>query len=190
MGLERILPIGLFQKIFMPKTKVVIRNLPWSMTKQEFEKYIEKYLKQLNFWYFISASDSTSNYSIAHLNFNNFEDLLKFHSEFTEISYKSKIVKLNIEFAPYQGVPKSKKEQDPFLGTWEKDETYLQFIKDLEKPVEKEVSAEIKLERQEEEERLKGKDPIIQTELMKEVSEKKKEEKKKKPFKKYQKKGY
>lgn len=175
----------------MTKTKVVIRNLPWSMTKSDFEKFIEKYLKQINFWYFISASDSTSNYSIAHINFIKFEDLLKFHSEFLEITYKSKVFKVNVEFAPYQGIPKSKEgESDPLLNTFEKDSEYLEFLKELDKPLEKEVSAEIKLERQEEEERVKGKEPIVFTDLMKEVSEKKKDEKKKKPFKKFQKKGF
>jgi RNA recognition motif-containing protein len=161
----------------MEKHKIVVRNLPWNMSEEEFKEIISKFSKAITFWYFAPANPYfTQVSSTAYLNFEDCKDIPSFQLDMAEITYKSKNYKLGVEYAPYQRVPKLHDATIKVLtNTIESDKDYQKFVKELEKPIEKEVSAEIKLERQEEEDRLRGHIPIKITPLMQEIMDKRNE---------------
>lgn len=158
------------QKVKPPriKTKVVIRNLPHNLPEKEFFELISKYKTKIN-WSNYIPGQSTSLYvrpSIAFLNFTNVEDLYEFAKEFDGhilITKKGKKHKISVEFAPFQKISDNQiGSDDPRRGTILKDENYLKFLEQLEKPPEKILSAEKQLELQEDEERKISKTIIIE----------------------------
>ncbi|GLE06862.1 hypothetical protein PINS_up016531 [Pythium insidiosum] len=63
-----------------------------------------------------------------------------------EITSSKGTVTLDVDFAPFQKIPREKQRRDPKVGTIEKDPEYLAFLEDLAKPAEKLPSADLALD--------------------------------------------
>ena len=178
----------------MVKTKVVVRNLPYQFEQSEFETEFKKYLDKeiVDFFYLRRGYVFGTNVfpSIAFLNFKNEEKIFEFAKEYHDFDfiYKKKTFKLNVEYAPFQKVVSdiTKGYDDPLMNTIGKDEDFIKFEDNLKKPIVKDLSAELKLEKQEEEERKLIEDgelpnqPLQMTPLVKDILKKRQHGNKKK----------
>jgi hypothetical protein len=140
------------------KTKVVVRNLPFQFLEVDFEVHFKKYLPDIEMFYLKKGYIFGTNVfpTIAFLNFKNEEKLFEFSKEFHDFDFifKKKIYKLNVEYSPYQKmIQLNKGFDDPIINTIEKDEDFIKFEEELKKPTIRDLSAELKLEKKEEEER-------------------------------------
>eukprot|EP01080_Neovahlkampfia_damariscottae_P001478 gene1478-12096_t len=160
----------------MVKTKVVVRNLPYLLEDTEFQNEFKKYLKDVDFFYLKKG------YVFE-------ERLFEFAKEYHNFDFmhKKKTYKLNVEYAPFQKTVDVKKGyDDPKMNTIEKDEDFIKFELDLKKPIVKDLSAELKLEKKEEEERKMLEDgeynqPLQMTPLVEEILKKRQFQGNKKP---------
>ncbi|KAJ0406071.1 hypothetical protein ATCC90586_005895 [Pythium insidiosum] len=60
--------------------------------------------------------------------------------------HQANTAKLDVDFAPFQKIPREKQRRDPKIGTIDKDPEYLAFLEELAKPAEKLPSADLALE--------------------------------------------
>ncbi|GAB5369664.1 hypothetical protein AAMO2058_001424600 [Amorphochlora amoebiformis] len=121
-----------------PKYKVVVRCLPKGLSKQDFLDSVKSFEEKYSWSYFRPGKKSVfparSRPGVAYLYFQDTSDVYKFH-EFIQkegIVYKGKTFKPQVEFAPFQKVPKRKLPSDSRKGKYQKDSHYSSFIEKFE----------------------------------------------------------
>jgi len=170
-----------------PWTKVEISNLPPGLSEDQFRStanqivHIEDCVDY--FFYFAGKTSSTKRVkSFCILNFKNPQDLFEFAQKFNgHLFVDSKGVEYpaQVEYAPFQRLPKPRKKADARQGTIAQDEDYRKFTESLSVPVTPLLSAEAQLEKRisEEKEMIElngGKAPAIMSPLLMELLERKK----------------
>ncbi|XP_036401330.1 regulator of nonsense transcripts 3A isoform X2 [Megalops cyprinoides] len=114
-------------------TKVVIRRLPPSLSKDQLEEQISP-LPAYDYFEFFSADQSLYPhlFSRAYINFKNPEDIVLFRDRFDGyvfIDNKGQEYPAVVEFAPFQKVSKKKlKKKDAKAGSIEEDPEYRRFL--------------------------------------------------------------
>ncbi|KAM4559128.1 regulator of nonsense transcripts 3A isoform 2-T2 [Odontesthes bonariensis] len=114
-------------------SKVVIRRLPPSLSKDQLEEQLSP-LPSYDYFEFFPADHSLSPhlFSRAYINFKNTEDILLFRDRFDGyvfIDNKGQEYPAVVEFAPFQKVSKKKlKKKDGKAGSIEEDPEYKRFL--------------------------------------------------------------
>uniref|UniRef100_A0A0K8SXV1 UPF3 domain-containing protein n=2 Tax=Lygus hesperus TaxID=30085 RepID=A0A0K8SXV1_LYGHE len=121
-----------------PPSKVVIRRLPPSMTKDVFVSQISP-VPEHDYLYFVPGDPTVGNlmgFSRAYINFINQEDLFLFtetYDNYVFVDGKGQEYPAIVEFAPFQRIPKQRsKKKDPLSGCIETDPIYVAFKESLE----------------------------------------------------------
>lgn len=162
----------------LEKTKVVLRHLPPSLTEPALVEQIDgKFAGRYKWFCFRPGRNSQRNrrYSRAYIGFKNLEDVFEFAEVFDGhvfVNEKGSQFKVQVEYAPFQCIPKPWTKKDGREGTIFKDPEYLEFLELLTKPSENLPSAEIQLERREAERAGAAKAAPIVTPLMNFVRQK------------------
>uniref|UniRef100_UPI00398F76A6 regulator of nonsense transcripts 3B n=1 Tax=Pristiophorus japonicus TaxID=55135 RepID=UPI00398F76A6 len=118
-------------------TKVVVRRLPPSLTKEQLEEQLAP-LPEHDYFEFFSTNSSLFPhiFSRAYINFKNQEDIVLFRDQFDGyvfIDSKGQEYPAIVEFAPFQKIPKKKsKKKDAKVGTIEDGADYIHFSDDPE----------------------------------------------------------
>lgn len=114
-------------------TKIVIRRLPPSLTKEELEEQLQP-LPEVDYLEFFSSDTSLYPhlFARAYLNFKNQEDIVLFRDRFDGyvfIDSRGQEYPAIVEFAPFQKVAKKRsKKKDAKTGTIEEDVDYKKFL--------------------------------------------------------------
>ncbi|XP_074048236.1 regulator of nonsense transcripts 3A isoform X4 [Macrotis lagotis] len=114
-------------------SKVVIRRLPPSLTKEQLEEQLHP-LPAHDYFEFCTADPSLYPhlYSRAYINFRNPDDILLFRDRFDGyvfIDSKGLEYPAVVEFAPFQKISKKKlKKKDAKAGSIEEDPEYRKFL--------------------------------------------------------------
>ncbi|XP_067853349.1 regulator of nonsense transcripts 3B [Heptranchias perlo] len=118
-------------------TKVVIRRLPPSLTKEQLEEQLAP-LPEHDYFEFFSTNSSLFPhiFSRAYINFKNQEDIVLFRDQFDGyvfIDNKGQEYPAIVEFAPFQKIPKKKsKKKDAKAGAIEDGTEHIHFSDDPE----------------------------------------------------------
>ncbi|KAH0630865.1 hypothetical protein JD844_004175 [Phrynosoma platyrhinos] len=106
-------------------SKVVIRRLPPSLTKEQLEEHLQPLPEHDYFEFFANDSSLYPHmFSRAYINFKNQEDIVLFRDRFDGLEYPA-----IVEFAPFQKAAKKKsKKKDAKAGTIEDDPEYKKFL--------------------------------------------------------------
>lgn len=135
-----------------PFTKVIIRRLPPSMTKEQFLNQVSP-MPDYNYMYHVKGDMSLGEhaFSRAYINFVNPQDVYSFKEKFDNyvfVDSKGHEYTAVVEFAPFQKVPKKrgKGRVDPKCNTIETDSYFLEFVANLNKPVEQNEKPEYSLQ--------------------------------------------
>lgn len=121
--------------------QVVIRRLPPTMTEEEFLEQIEP-MPDHDYFYFVSADWTLGQQSSsrAYINFCNFADIFIFKDKFDGYVFldgRGIEYPAIVEFAPFQGLPKSKsRKKDNKANTIETEQHYLTFVESLKEASE------------------------------------------------------
>ncbi|XP_053328773.1 regulator of nonsense transcripts 3B [Spea bombifrons] len=114
-------------------SKVVIRRLPPSLTKEQLEEHLQPLPDHDYFEFF--ANDSSfypHTFSRAYINFKSQDDIVLFRDRFDGyvfIDHRGQEYPAIVEFAPFQKVAKKKtKKKDSKIGTIEEDPEYRKFL--------------------------------------------------------------
>ncbi|CAH1404887.1 unnamed protein product [Nezara viridula] len=119
-----------------PHSKIVVRRLPPTMTKEMFLDQVSP-LPEVDYMYYIQGDTNNgfNPFSRAYLNFINQDDLFSFSRTFDNyvfLDVKGQEYPAIVEFAMFQRVPKQRpKKKDPLMGTIESDPTYITFKENL-----------------------------------------------------------
>ncbi|KAL7885910.1 hypothetical protein AOLI_G00062050 [Acnodon oligacanthus] len=114
-------------------TKIVIRRLPPSLTKEELEEQLQP-LPEVDYLEFFSSDTSLYPhlFARAYINFKNQEDIVLFRDRFDGyvfIDNQGQEYPAIVEFAPFQKVAKKRsKKKDAKSGTIEEDADYKRFL--------------------------------------------------------------
>ncbi|XP_066505158.1 regulator of nonsense transcripts 3B isoform X2 [Hoplias malabaricus] len=114
-------------------TKIVIRRLPPSLTKEELEEQLQP-LPEVDYLEFFSSDTSLFPhlFARAYINFRNQEDIVLFRDRFDGyvfIDNRGQEYPAVVEFAPFQKTAKKKiKKKDVKSGTIEEDADYKKFL--------------------------------------------------------------
>ncbi|XP_052005769.1 regulator of nonsense transcripts 3B-like [Xyrauchen texanus] len=114
-------------------TKIVIRRLPPSLTKEELVDQLQP-LPELDYLEFFSSDTSLYPhlFARAYLNFKNQEDVVLFRDRFDGyvfIDNRGQEYQAIVEFAPFQKISKKRsKKKDAKSGTIEDDADYKKFL--------------------------------------------------------------
>ncbi|NXD30498.1 REN3B protein, partial [Spelaeornis formosus] len=116
-------------------SKVVIRRLPPSLTKEQLEEHLQPLPDHDYFEFFANDSSLYPHmFSRAYINFRNQEDIVLFRDRFDGyvfVDHKGKSAEYAaiVEFAPFQKAAKKKsKKKDAKTGTIEDDPEYKKFL--------------------------------------------------------------
>ncbi|NXT00306.1 REN3B protein, partial [Jacana jacana] len=116
-------------------SKVVIRRLPPSLTKEQLEEHLQPLPEHDYFEFFANDSSLYPHmFSRAYINFKNQEDIVLFRDRFDGyvfVDHKGKWPEYAaiVEFAPFQKAAKKKsKKKDAKTGTIEDDPEYKKFL--------------------------------------------------------------
>ncbi|NXP10130.1 REN3B protein, partial [Thinocorus orbignyianus] len=116
-------------------SKVVIRRLPPSLTKEQLEEHLQPLPEHDYFEFFANDSSLYPHmFSRAYINFKNQEDIVLFRDRFDGyvfVDHKGKWLEYAaiVEFAPFQKAAKKKsKKKDAKTGTIEDDPEYKKFL--------------------------------------------------------------
>ncbi|XP_062862230.1 regulator of nonsense transcripts 3A isoform X2 [Trichomycterus rosablanca] len=126
-------------------TKVVIRRLPPSLSKDQLEEHLSP-LPPFDYFEFFPADQSLYPhlFSRAYINFKNPEDIVHFRDRFDGyvfIDNKGLEYPAIVEFAPFQKVSKKKlKKKDAKAGSIEEDPEYKRFLENYSCDEEKSVA--------------------------------------------------
>lgn len=149
------------KQLHSKKLKIIVRNIPSTVTEDDFLKLepvkqaVEK--KIIDWHYFVKGM--TYQPAIAYLHFVNQTDLFEFTQKLKVLANnQSNLNGIQVEYAPYQKISTIKAADDQRQGTIEKDDDFVSFLKQMEKPVEKMISADKQLEQQEDQERERPKE--------------------------------
>ncbi|KAJ8351216.1 hypothetical protein SKAU_G00226920 [Synaphobranchus kaupii] len=114
-------------------TKIVVRRLPPSLTKEELEEQLQP-LPEVDYLEFFSndTSQFPHLFSRAYINFKNQEDIVLFRDRFDGyvfIDNRGQEYPAIVEFAPFQKIAKKKnKKKDAKAGTIDEDADYKKFL--------------------------------------------------------------
>ncbi|KAA8588732.1 regulator of nonsense transcripts 3B [Etheostoma spectabile] len=114
-------------------TKIVIRRLPPSLTKEELEEHLQP-LPELDYLEFFSNDTSLYPhlFARAYINFKNQEDIVLFRDRFDGyvfIDSRGQEYTAIVEFAPFQKTAKKRsKKKDAKCGTITEDPDYKKFL--------------------------------------------------------------
>ncbi|XP_065702342.1 regulator of nonsense transcripts 3B [Patagioenas fasciata] len=123
-------------------SKVVIRRLPPSLTKEQLEEHLQP-LPEHDYFEFFANDSSLYPYmfSRAYINFKNQEDIVLFRDRFDGyvfVDHKGQEYAAIVEFAPFQKAAKKKsKKKDAKTGTIEDDPEYKKFLENYSADDEK-----------------------------------------------------
>uniref|UniRef100_A0AAQ5ZNS9 UPF3 domain-containing protein n=1 Tax=Amphiprion ocellaris TaxID=80972 RepID=A0AAQ5ZNS9_AMPOC len=126
-------------------TKVVIRRLPPSLSKDQLEEQLSP-LPSYDYFEFFPADQSLYPhlFSRAYINFKNPEDILLFRDRFDGyvfIDNKGQEYPAVVEFAPFQKISKKKlKKKDAKAGSIEEDPEYKRFLENYSCDEEKSMA--------------------------------------------------
>uniref|UniRef100_A0A1A8I881 UPF3 regulator of nonsense transcripts homolog A n=1 Tax=Nothobranchius kuhntae TaxID=321403 RepID=A0A1A8I881_NOTKU len=126
-------------------SKVVIRRLPPSLSKDQLEEQLSP-LPSYDYFEFFSADQSLYPhlFSRAYINFKNTEDILLFRDRFDGyvfIDNKGQEYPAVVEFAPFQKISKKKlKKKDAKAGSIEEDPEYKRFLENYSCDEEKSMA--------------------------------------------------
>ncbi|KAI4886078.1 hypothetical protein NFI96_030132 [Prochilodus magdalenae] len=126
-------------------TKVVIRRLPPSLTKDQLEEHLSP-LPSFDYFEFFPADQSLYPhlFSRAYINFKNPDDIVLFRDRFDGyvfIDNKGQEYPAIVEFAPFQKVSKKKlKKKDAKAGSIEEDPEYKRFLENYSCDEEKSMA--------------------------------------------------
>ncbi|XP_055008704.1 regulator of nonsense transcripts 3A isoform X2 [Boleophthalmus pectinirostris] len=126
-------------------TKVVIRRLPPSISKDQLEEQLSP-LPSFDYFEFFPADQSLYPhlFSRAYINFKNPEDILHFRDRFDGyvfIDNKGLEYPAVVEFAPFQKISKKKlKKKDAKAGSIEEDPEYKRFLENYSCDEEKSMA--------------------------------------------------
>lgn len=126
-------------------TKVVIRRLPPSLSKDQLEEHLSP-LPSFDYFEFFPADQSLYPhlFSRAYINFKNPEDIVLFRDRFDGyvfIDNKGQEYPAIVEFAPFQKVSKKKlKKKDAKAGSIEEDPEYKRFLENYSCDEEKSMA--------------------------------------------------
>ncbi|XP_026804000.1 regulator of nonsense transcripts 3A isoform X2 [Pangasianodon hypophthalmus] len=126
-------------------TKVVIRRLPPSLSKDQLEEHLSP-LPSYDYFEFFPADQSLYPhlFSRAYINFKNPEDIVLFRDRFDGyvfIDNKGQEYPAIVEFAPFQKVSKKKlKKKDAKAGSIEEDPEYKRFLENYSCDEEKSMA--------------------------------------------------
>ncbi|XP_062997732.1 regulator of nonsense transcripts 3B isoform X2 [Elgaria multicarinata webbii] len=114
-------------------SKVVIRRLPPSLTKEQLEEHLQPLPEHDYFEFFANDSSLYPHmFSRAYINFKNQEDIVLFRDRFDGyvfVDHKGLEYSAIVEFAPFQKSAKKKnKKKDAKAGTIEDDPEYKKFL--------------------------------------------------------------
>ncbi|KAM9180081.1 regulator of nonsense transcripts 3B [Mergus octosetaceus] len=114
-------------------SKVVIRRLPPSLTKEQLEEHLQPLPEHDYFEFFANDSSLYPHmFSRAYINFKNQEDIVLFRDRFDGyvfVDQKGQEYAAIVEFAPFQKAAKKKsKKKDAKTGTIEDDPEYKKFL--------------------------------------------------------------
>lgn len=119
-----------------PPSKIVVRRLPPTMTKDQFLEQVSP-LPEVDYMYYVQGdvNNNTNPFSRAYLNFVHQEDLFSFSRTFDNYVFldaKGQEFPAIVEFAMFQRVPKQRtKKKDPLIGTIESDPSFITFKENL-----------------------------------------------------------
>ncbi|KAJ4945875.1 hypothetical protein JOQ06_023553 [Pogonophryne albipinna] len=114
-------------------TKIVIRRLPPSLTKEELEEQLQP-LPEVDYLEFFSSDTSLSPhlFARAYINFKHQEDIVLFRDRFDGyvfIDSRGQEYTAVVEFAPFQKTAKKRsKKKDAKCGTIDEDPDYNKFL--------------------------------------------------------------
>ncbi|XP_074863817.1 regulator of nonsense transcripts 3B [Carettochelys insculpta] len=114
-------------------SKVVIRRLPPSLTKEQLEEHLQPLPDHDYFEFFANDSSLYPHmFSRAYINFKNQEDIVLFRDRFDGyvfVDHKGQEYAAVVEFAPFQKSAKKKnKKKDAKTGTIDDDPEYKKFL--------------------------------------------------------------
>ncbi|KAG8448259.1 hypothetical protein GDO86_015376 [Hymenochirus boettgeri] len=114
-------------------SKVVIRRLPPSLTREQLEEHLQPLPDHDYFEFFANDSSLFPHvFSRAYINFKNQDDIMLFRDRFDGyvfIDHRGQEYPAVVEFAPFQKVAKKKsKKKDSKIGTIEDDPEYKKFL--------------------------------------------------------------
>ncbi|XP_073217418.1 regulator of nonsense transcripts 3B isoform X2 [Lepidochelys kempii] len=114
-------------------SKVVIRRLPPSLTKEQLEEHLQPLPEHDYFEFFANDSSLYPHmFSRAYINFKNQEDIVLFRDRFDGyvfVDHKGQEYAAIVEFAPFQKSAKKKnKKKDAKTGTIDDDPEYKKFL--------------------------------------------------------------
>ncbi|KAK7683827.1 hypothetical protein QCA50_013203 [Cerrena zonata] len=125
-----------------PRLKTVVRRLPPNLPENVFWQSVDPWVKDETVTWkvyyqgkFRKRLNKENIPSRAYIAFKNEELLTTFSREYDGHLFRDKAGNEStaiVEFAPYQKVPSEKKKIDSRIGTIEKDEDYISFLKSLE----------------------------------------------------------
>ncbi|XP_028570931.2 regulator of nonsense transcripts 3B isoform X1 [Podarcis muralis] len=123
-------------------SKVVIRRLPPSLTKEQLEEHLQPLPEHDYFEFFANDSSLYPHmFSRAYINFKNQEDIVLFRDRFDGyvfVDHKGLEYPAVVEFAPFQKAAKKKsKKKDAKAGTIEDDPEYKKFLENYSADDEK-----------------------------------------------------
>ncbi|KAK9881881.1 hypothetical protein WA026_018076 [Henosepilachna vigintioctopunctata] len=131
-----------------PLTKVIIRRLPPAIDKETFLNQISP-VPSYDYFYLVNgeAALGENSFARAYLNFLNPNDVFDFKEKFDNyvfLDQKGNEYAAVVEFSAFQKIPKkrNKSRVDPKCGTIETDPYYLEFIENLNKPIDQEDKPE------------------------------------------------
>mmetsp|Transcript_20502 Transcript_20502/g.28306 ORF Transcript_20502/g.28306 Transcript_20502/m.28306 type:complete len:346 (-) Transcript_20502:269-1306(-) len=129
-----------------PKTKVLVRNLPWNLPEETFKDAIQEWENTYDYFAFFPGRQNPSSYTnaIAYINFKSVDQLLQFRSKFDGHVFASN-KRCHVEYGPYQKVPKTRKP-DNRTGTIEADPSFKKWLEERNTPVPPLPSAEEQLQ--------------------------------------------
>ncbi|WIA36414.1 hypothetical protein OEZ86_007725 [Tetradesmus obliquus] len=137
------------------RTKVVVRNLPPTLSREAFLSAIEKHAEGTYNWlayYPGKVSLKRTMFSRAFLNFNSPEAVLDFKARFDGhvfVSSRGTQYRCSVEYAPFQKVPTAHPKKLAMEGTIDKDPDYIAFVEALEQGPKALPTAQAQLEAQE-----------------------------------------
>ncbi|OCT67591.1 regulator of nonsense transcripts 3B [Xenopus laevis] len=114
-------------------SKVIIRRLPPSLTKEQLEEHLQP-LSDHDYFEFFSSDSSffPHMFSRAYINFKSPDDIVLFRDRFDGyvfIDHRGQEYPAIVEFAPFQKVAKKKnKKKDSKIGTIDEDPEYRKFL--------------------------------------------------------------
>mmetsp|Transcript_10673 Transcript_10673/g.17470 ORF Transcript_10673/g.17470 Transcript_10673/m.17470 type:complete len:356 (-) Transcript_10673:990-2057(-) len=140
-------------------TKVVVRSLPYTLQADAFLTSIEKFSGKYEWFYYCQGKIGTNRNvcSRAYLNFKEPESVYEFHEKYNGhvfLDAKGQEFRATVEYAPYQRIPKPRRNSDPRQGTIEKDPDYIKFVEVSTAAIVPLQSAEVQLDQREAEEKL------------------------------------